>query len=340
MDIKEFRVLIYHCFLMKKNTVQAKAWLDKCYPTSAPSRAMVEQWFVRFKKGCTSTEDAERSGRPNKVVTPANIEKLREIVLANRKIKCQEIADMLEMSTERVGFILHEHLSMRKLYSKWVPRNLTAEQKLKRVRDAERCLELFRADRVRFLLRYATMDETWIPYYAPETQAAGEPRAKRTKTQHAAGKIRASVFWDAWGILFIDYLEDGETIDDDRYLNQLVRLKEEIAKKRLHMKFEKVLYHQDVAPSLAINDKLNDLNFQLLPHQANSPDLAPSNFYLFADLKKKVLAGKRFESNVEVIARTEAYFENKDESFYRIGIEMLEKRWSVCMSLDGDYVDE
>ena len=35
-DAKQFRVLIYHCFLMKKNTVQAQQWLEKCYGDSAP----------------------------------------------------------------------------------------------------------------------------------------------------------------------------------------------------------------------------------------------------------------------------------------------------------------
>ena len=36
--------------------------------------------------------------------------------------------------------------------------------------------------------------------------------------------------------------------------------------------------------------------------------------------------GKKFGSNDEVIAETEAYFESKNESFYKKGIEKLEKR--------------
>ena len=50
--------------------------------------------------------------------------------------------------------------------------------------------------------------------------------------------------------------------------------------------------------------------------------------------------GKRFGSNEEVIAETEAYFERKDESFYKEGIEELEKRWNECITLEGNYVDE
>lgn len=51
-------------------------------------------------------------------------------------------------------------------------------------------------------------------YYTPESKissdewtAASESRPKRPKTQKSAGKVLASVFWDAHGILFIDYLE-------------------------------------------------------------------------------------------------------------------------------------
>ena len=50
-----------------------------------------------------------------------------------------------------------------------------------------------------------------------------------------------------------------------------------------------------------------------------SPDLAPSNYYLFARPQKNA-PGKRFGSNEKVISETEAYFEAKDKSFYKKGI--------------------
>ena len=85
--------------------------------------------------------------------------------------------------------------------------------------------------------------------------------------------------------------------------------------------------------------KLNELSFELLPHPPYSPDLGPSDYYLFANLKK-ILQAKRFYSKEEVITETNAYFEAKDKSFYTKGIEMLEKRWTDCVAFEGDYVDE
>ena len=53
-----------------------------------------------------------------------------------------------------------------------------------------------------------------------------------------------------------------------------------------------------------------------------------------------MLQGKRFGSNEEEIAEIKAHFESKDESFYKKGIEKLEKRWDECITLEGNYVDE
>ena len=85
--------------------------------------------------------------------------------------------------------------------------------------------------------------------------------------------------------------------------------------------------------------KLNELSFELLPHPAYPPDLAPNDYWLFADLQK-MFQEKRFGSKEEVIAETETYFGSKDESFYKNGMEKLEKRWNKCITLEGNYVGE
>ena len=60
-----------------------------------------------------------------------------------------------------------------------------------------------------------------------------------------------------------------------------------------------------------VYEKLSELTSELLPHPPYSPDLVPSDYWLFSDLKK-MPQGKRFGCNEEVIAETEAYFESKD----------------------------
>ena len=80
----------------------------------------------------------------------------------------------------------------------------------------------------------------WSPYvYSPWLKQWFEPSEsapKRPKTQRSAGKVMASVFWNAHGAIFIDYLKKGRTITGTYYGALLDRLVGEIRKKRPHLK--------------------------------------------------------------------------------------------------------
>ena len=63
-----------------------------------------------------------------------------------------------------------------------------------------------------FLLCLVTVDETWVHYYEPENKAQsrqwvgpGSLRPKKFKTQPSAGKVMATVFWDAKGVIMLDF---------------------------------------------------------------------------------------------------------------------------------------
>jgi hypothetical protein len=76
----------------------------------------------------------------------------------------------------------------------------------------------------------------------------------------------------------------------------------------------------------------------VVPDAPYSPDLAPSDFFLFPNLKKW-LGGRRFTSNEEVIAETNGYFAELEESYCE-GIKKLEHRWTKCTDLEGDNVEK
>ena len=82
-----------------------------------------------------------------------------------------------------------------------------------------------------FLLRLVTVDETWVHYYEPENKAQsrqwvgpGSPRPKKFKTQPSAGKVKATVFWDAKGVI-MDFLPKRSTITGVYYANLLDQLR-------------------------------------------------------------------------------------------------------------------
>ena len=122
MDSQQFRVLI-SLLLDEKNTVQAQQWLQRCYPDSAPSKRTICHWFAELKRGSTDTDDGERSGRPM-VVIQENIKKVHKLVISDRKLKLRETAEAVKISEGSVFTIMHEHFTIRKLFSKWPPRLL------------------------------------------------------------------------------------------------------------------------------------------------------------------------------------------------------------------------
>lgn len=349
MEKSEFRVLIKHYFLRKKTITETKQRLDKYYGDSAPSISMVKKWFTEFRCGRTSTSDAERSGRPKEVITPEIVDKIHEMILDDRRMKVRELAHAVGISTERVHHILHEYLDMRKLSARWVPRLLTLDHKRNRMTTSKECLAMFNRNPDEFLRRFVTVDETWIHHNTPETKeqskqwvARGERGPKKAKQSLSANKVMATVFWDARGVIHIDYLEKGKTITGEYYSKLLDRFDVDLKQKRPHLAKKKVLFHQDnarVHTCLVTMAKIHELRYELLPHPAYSPDLAPCDYYLFPNLKKW-LGGKRFESNEEVITETNAYFESLEKTYYLEGIKKLEKRWTTCIELKGDYVEK
>jgi histone-lysine N-methyltransferase SETMAR len=120
---------------------------------------------------------------------------------------------------------------------------------------------------------------------------------EKTRWVPSAGKVMASVFWGAEGILFIDYLEEGKTITGEYYSSILTRLDEKKNReKKPGLQKKKIIFHQDNAPahtSVLALGKLRDLHFELLEHPPYSPDLAASDFCLFPKLEV-FPAGQRF----------------------------------------------
>ena len=155
----------------------------------------------------------------------------------------EDLAQALGISHGRVSTILHDRLGMRKLTARWVPKSLSDEQM------ASVCSALLKRLRSKddFLLRLVTIDETWVHYYEPENKAQwvgpGSPRPKNFKTQPFA--VMATVFWDAKGIIVLDFLPNTCKV---------------------------------------AMDAVERNGYEFIPHPAYSPDLAPGDFFVLPNV--------------------------------------------------------
>lgn len=158
----------------------------------------------------------------------------------------------------------------------------------------------------------------------------------------SAGKLMATVFWDCQGILLIDYKEKGVTITGEYYARLLERLRQCIKEKRRGKLAKGVLLLQDNAPvhkSRIAMAALSKCGFENLDHPPYSPDLAPSDYYLFPNLKRE-LRGRKFHTDDEVKDAISAHFDTKIENYFFVGLEKLISRSSKCIDLKEDYIEK
>ncbi|UYV67655.1 hypothetical protein LAZ67_5001500 [Cordylochernes scorpioides] len=70
-------------------------------------------------------------------------------------------------------------------------------------------------------------------------------------------------------------------------------------------------------------------------HPAYSPDLAPSDYFLFGLLKKE-LKGKRFDSDEDVQKVVQDFFHTLPKSAYKEGIYKFPERWRRCIESQAE----
>ncbi|GFW08079.1 mariner Mos1 transposase [Trichonephila clavipes] len=144
-----------------------------------------------------------------------------------------------------------------------------------------------------------------------------------------------TVFWDSHGVILIDYFQKRKTITRAYYASLLDKLKAELAEKLPHLQKKKILFHQNNVlsyTSAVAMAKIYELRFELLDHPPYSPNLAPSDFFLFPHLKI-VLEEHRFSSNEEAITFVNNYFAEKNSKYYLDRLQRWEHHWEKCVEL-------
>jgi histone-lysine N-methyltransferase SETMAR len=120
-----------------------------------------------------------------------------------------------------------------------------------------------------------------------------------------------------------------------------VKFKYTLKEKRLGIFTKAVLFLHENAPTqwaLATQQKLAYLGCHYLDHPLYSPDLNPSDYHLFAGLKKQ-LKVRHFSSEAEVIAAAETRLDGQHSEFFLSGLYKLEQRAKKCVELRGLYAE-
>lgn len=169
----------------------------------------------------------------------------------------------------------------------WVPHLLSAIQREQRISICNSLL--LRRRTTEWLKQIVTGDEKWVLYFNSTRkrqwvlqEEVPEPEPKPDLHQK---KVMLSVWWDYKGVIHHELLPSGTTVTAALYCTQLARLHTAMEQKRPE-KDKVLLLHDNARPHTAkiTRQKLEELGWSVLPHPPYSPDLAPSDYYLFRHL--------------------------------------------------------
>ena len=186
------------------------------YPT-------VVEWLRRFKEGRTSLEDDPRIGRPVTEATDGNIAIIRELIDENPHISIRYIVFETGISYGTVSRIIHDELKLKKLCARWIPHELTEQNKKQRVSICRDNLDKLKSGQWR-LCDIVTGDETWIYQRNIGTKqsnmswcAEGESSGTVVRRNQNHQKNMFVVFFRTTGVEFPHMVEAGNSISGTYY---------------------------------------------------------------------------------------------------------------------------
>lgn len=157
----------------------------------------MQKWFKKFKNGDQALERKEGTGKLNFIFSN---NELLELVDMNPYMTLKEYGQLLNVSAEaiRKRFKILNYTRKRTL---WVPHNLTALNKQKRVSTCMFLLE--QHQKAPFLRRMVTMDEKWVLYVNVTRRCEWSIKGKKPGSSAKPGlhpqKVMLSIWWDCKG---------------------------------------------------------------------------------------------------------------------------------------------
>ena len=120
--------------------------------------------------GARTLEDDDRCGRMATTVTPENVCRVESLIEMDLKMTYAEIQVIMKISSGCLTRILRDCLDARKRWARWVPHNLSEEQKRGMMDWCTHMLRKFDGRRSPPVWDIAKGDETWVYQYDPETK--------------------------------------------------------------------------------------------------------------------------------------------------------------------------
>ena len=307
---------------------------------------MVRNWVRNFKDGEQSFKDKPRPGRSITATIPDNISLVKAVIDENPYASYDEIKEGTSLCHGTINTIIHDHLQLQKISSRWVPYLLNDRNKLERVRICQENLDKLQTGKMR-LCDILTGDECWIylrPIGKKQSCKAWIKTGESPKTVVKRGrfepKFMFTFFFKSDGPMHVSYLERGKTVDHTAYIESTLKpLVESIKTARPKCGTKNLILHHDNArPHVegTVIDFIIEQDMTIMEHPPYSPDLAPCDFWLNSYIKDRLVE----QPNVEALhASITEILSTIPKCEYHKTFEKWIERMKLCIKYKGDYFE-
>jgi hypothetical protein len=112
--------------------------------------------------------DDTRPVGPVEIAAEATVQRVEELIRADRKITVDSVPTALGCSQGLAYSIMHDHLKFRKVCARWVPRELKNREKMNRMGLSLQHVLRYADEEDEMLNRIVTEDESWVHHYQPD----------------------------------------------------------------------------------------------------------------------------------------------------------------------------
>ncbi|QQP38946.1 Mariner transposase, partial [Caligus rogercresseyi] len=263
-----------------------------------------------------------------KVRTDDFIEAVRVYVEADRRVTMEELAIKFETSINTIFHVLHDDLGLSIKSARWIPKMLTEDHKMKRVRCAQAFLKLNFELRLGFLDKIVSMDETSVVIsMAPEgLQPAPEVQASRIKEETDGSQLLRQLRRDLPTLSPMRTSVIPAVFKDvmNMFLKKFKEKRPEMAKRDWY-------FHFDNAPCHTANstkELLAKKGIKVIDHPPYSPDLAPADFFYFPVMRRY---SRAWRSSTRVAI---------PEDRFREAFRKWFERWEKCIRIGGSHEEK
>ena len=142
------------------------------------------------------------------------------------------------------------------------------------------------------------------------------------------------------GLVHHEFVPTGQTVNKEFFKTILQRLRDAVRRHRPE-KWRFWILHHDNAPAhraVTTKDFLAKHNIPSLPQPSCFPDLAPSDFVLFPQLKKTMKV-RRFDYVEDIQANATRQLRAITKCDYQRCFRQWQERWNKCIQTKGHYFE-